>query len=261
MGELILMAVSALGTRVAGRVSLADTEVVLRAGEPDLTVVDDAGRGRGRARLVDTMIEPYPMGDRKRRFVLFPARTWLHVAERMSNGQLTARWSKAIAGRDEGAWFTSEGWKRPNRRGRLSAEQMATVEEVIKGAPTEREERDRVCVVIETMRQEDREFITPETVAEFAGVCTIEAREAIERVFGAEWLARQDAAVPGGAAKATARPLVTYIGAYGYWLAPVPTADERVRHGSTTAAALALRVGPFFATQEEAIAARDAAGN
>lgn len=182
MGEVILMHVGGDGD---GLVKVAEVSRV------DLTT------GRQAPQRVDTMIEPYPMGDRKRRFVLFPARTWLHVAERMSNGQLTARWSKAIAGRDEGAWFTSEGWKRPNKRGRLSAEQCATVEKLIVGAPTEQEERDRVCAVIETMRQEDREFITPSTVAEFAGVDTFEARDALERVFGAEWLARQDAASGG----------------------------------------------------------------
>jgi hypothetical protein len=130
--------------------------------------------------------------ERARRFVLFPARAYVHVAEYLSNGQLTARWSKR---KSDGAWFMQAGWGRAQTRGgRIGRSQVADIERLIAGAPTEQQETERLVALIGRMREEDREFITPETVAEFGGVCTIRAREALRLVFGEAWLARQDAA-------------------------------------------------------------------
>lgn len=128
---------------------------------------------------------------RTRRFVLYPARAYLHVAEYLSNGQLTARWSKD---KRDGRWYAQKGWGRANRHAPITGGRAADIERLIEGAPTEAEELARLVGLIGRMREEDREFITPETVAEFGGVCTIRAREALESVFGAAWLARQDAA-------------------------------------------------------------------
>lgn len=168
MGELILMHVG----DNRGVVKVAEvTRVDLTTGE------HTTPRG-----------EPLP---RPRRFVLHPARAYLHVGEYLSNGQQTARWSKRLA---DGAWFMQAGWGRAHTRGgRIGASQVADIEKLIEGAPTEAEEKARLVALIGQMREEDREFITPETVAEFGGVCTIAAREALTTVFGAAWLARQEA--------------------------------------------------------------------
>jgi hypothetical protein len=50
--------------------------------------------------------------------------------------------------------------------------------------------------------------------------------------------------------------IVTYMGARGFFAAPIEAVDDGVRlHGTITAAALARRVTPFFETQAEAEAA------
>ena len=166
MGELIFMHVGAEGARAVARCSLT--------GEPVPTVAPPRR-------------EPRP-----RRFVLYPARAYLHVAEYLSNGQQTARWSKRLK---DGVWFMQAGWGKANTRGgRLGAQQVADIERLIEGAPTRDQEVVRLVELIGRMREEDREFITPETVAEFGGVCTHFAREALVEVFGEAWLARQDAA-------------------------------------------------------------------
>ena len=64
-------------------------------------------------------------------YELYPGRKYLHVAAIMSNGQRTARWSQDT---ETGTWYVSKGWKIPNRRARLNAEQVAWVEAQIAGA-------------------------------------------------------------------------------------------------------------------------------
>lgn len=169
MGELILMHVG----DDRGVVKVAEVRRI------DLTTGEET-TPRG---------EPRP---RERRFVLYPARAYLHVAEYMSNGQQTARWSKRLA---DGVWFMQAGWGRAHTRGgRLGVKQVADIERLIEGAPTRDQELQRLFDLIGRMREEDREFITPETVAEFGGVCTHFAREALVQTFGTAWLERQDAA-------------------------------------------------------------------
>lgn len=149
------------------------------------------GDGRGLVKVAEVARVDLSAPRPPRRFVLFPARAYLHVAERLSNGQLTARWSKHLA---TGSWYASEGWKRASRRGRLLSATSAEIEALIEGAPTEREEHARLVRLIGDMRERDTEFITRSTVAEFGGVDTIEAGVALAEVLGVEWLARQEAA-------------------------------------------------------------------
>lgn len=62
-----------------------------------------------------------------RRFEIFEARKYRHIAEYLVNGQLTARWSQD---KTSGTWYVSDGWKVAGKRA-LNAEQAAYVESVI----------------------------------------------------------------------------------------------------------------------------------
>jgi hypothetical protein len=59
---------------------------------------------------------------------IIDARKYRHVAAILSNGQRTARWSQD---KETGTWYVSKGWKIPNRRAPLNAEQAAWVESQI----------------------------------------------------------------------------------------------------------------------------------
>jgi hypothetical protein len=48
--------------------------------------------------------------------------------------------------------------------------------------------------LIARMQRDDREFITPDTVVQFSDATPEQARAALADYFGADWLARQDAA-------------------------------------------------------------------
>lgn len=66
-----------------------------------------------------------------REFDIIEGRRYRHVVEWLGSretGQRTARWS---FDKQDGAWFMSAGWKRPNCRARLTAAQSAFVESVI----------------------------------------------------------------------------------------------------------------------------------
>jgi hypothetical protein len=64
---------------------------------------------------------------RAARMEIILGRTWRHVVERIG-GQRMARWSQCLT---TGVWYTTGGWKRPNRAHRLTAEQVAYVESLI----------------------------------------------------------------------------------------------------------------------------------
>lgn len=55
-----------------------------------------------------------------------------------------------------------------------------------------------VSEAIAYIRQNDCDFITPDTLRAYTGCTDEEARAGIVAVFGAEWMARQDAAELNG---------------------------------------------------------------
>jgi hypothetical protein len=64
-------------------------------------------------------------------YEIHDGRRYRHIAAILSNGQRTARWSQD---KMTGTFYVSKGWKIPNRRQPLNADQAAWVEAQIKGA-------------------------------------------------------------------------------------------------------------------------------